>query len=475
MDRDLAIYAVDKAQELGARYAEVRLEHSSNNGIILKNGIPQISGFEEHSGLGMRILVNDRLGFFATNKLDNSSILSQIKILVDQLSKAKDMQNPIKLSDIETSEANYEVKESKKLEDVDPSERVDLLKDIDNAIQDTKVNVPGRYLSYSDALVEKHIVTSEGTRIFSRIPYINYLYYITVALDNKSVQRYWQYGETGGWERVLEAGFKEKSVKEVKAMHGNLKTGKLAPTGKLDIVVGPEVTGIMVHEAVGHPLEADRILGREAAQAGESFVKRDMLGTRIGSDAVNVYEDPTIPGSFGYYLYDDEGVKARRRELVKKGIFAEFLNNRDTARQLSVQSNGSSRADSYVHEPIIRMSNTFFGQGDQTEEELIEGIKHGIYMRNFTEWNIDDVRLNQKYVGCDSYLIENGKITRPVVAPTIEISTPDLWSSVDAAGKNLEYHAGTCGKGEPMQGIPVWLGGPSIRLRNIKLSHKNGA
>ena len=93
-------------------------------------------------------------------------------------------------------------------------------------------------------------------------------------------------------------------------------------------------------------------------------------------------------------------------------------------------------------------------------------------MKNFNEWNIDDKRLNAKYTGGEAYLIENGKMVSPVYAPIIEISTPKLWSSIDATGNHTEHHYGTCGKAEPMQGIPVWFGGPSMRIRNIQLGNK---
>ncbi len=117
--------------------------------------------------------------------------------------------------------------------------------------------------------------------------------------------------------------------------------------------------------------------------------------------------------------------------------------------------------------PPINMSNTFVLPGDFSEQESIEGMKEGIYMKNFMEWNIDDRRVNQKYVGAQAYYVKNGEIMYPVIAPTIEISTHDLWKAIDGVAKNTEYHAGNCGKGEPMQAIPVWFGGPSIRLKNI--------
>jgi TldD protein len=237
----------------------------------------------------------------------------------------------------------------------------------------------------------------------------------------------------------------------------------------MDVIACPQVVGIMVHESAGHPYEADRIFGREAAQAGESFIEKDMIGHQIGNEAVNVVDDPTLPNSYGHYLYDNEGVEARRKFLIKNGKINELLHNRETAMFMGLKSNGSSRAVEYNRESIVRMSNTFMLPGEHTEEELIEDVKDGIYMKNFMEWNIDDKRLNQKYVGAESYLIKNGEIKGPVISPSIEISTPELYKAIDAVAKKPEYHSGSCGKGEPMQAIPVWFGGPSIRLRNISI------
>ena len=210
-------------------------------------------------------------------------------------------------------------------------------------------------------------------------------------------------------------------------------------------------------------------LGREAAQAGESYVKPDMIGHRIGTGAVTVVDDPTVPNSYGFYEYDEEGVRAGRRTLIKNGIIAGFLQNRETAAELGVSSNGAARAVSYDREPIIRMANTFMLPGDYNDEELIEDVSKGVFIKTFMEWNIDDRRYNQRYVGLEAYLIENGQITSSVRNPILEITTPGLYSSVDAVGKTVEYEAATCGKGEPEQGAPVWHGGPPIRLRKVRL------
>ncbi|MDG6908522.1 MAG: TldD/PmbA family protein, partial [Nitrososphaerota archaeon] len=188
-----------------------------------------------------------------------------------------------------------------------------------------------------------------------------------------------------------------------------------------------------------------------------------------GSQEAYVSDDPTIPHSMGFYLFDDEGVESRRRRLITAGKFTEFLQNRETAYEFGVKSNGSSRAVQYDREPIIRMGNTFIEPGDWTFDEMLKEIRHGLYIRSFMEWNIDDKRLNQRYVGLESYLIQNGELKEAVKDPVFEITTPKYWSSIDARASDVEFSCGTCGKGDPMQGAPVYIGAPHIRLRNVRI------
>jgi TldD protein len=195
----------------------------------------------------------------------------------------------------------------------------------------------------------------------------------------------------------------------------------------------------------------------------------DMIGRRIAKEFVNVVDDPAVPGSAGYFLFDDEGVRARRKYLIKDGIMNEFLHNRETAVSFGIKSNGSARAMDYESEPIVRMSNTFLLPGELSEEEIIEDVKFGVYMKSFMEWNIDDRRMNERYVGSEAYLIEKGEITHPVKRPVLETTTLDFFSAIEAVGDKVGYNAGTCGKGEPEQGVPVWMGGPAAKLKGIRL------
>jgi TldD protein len=262
----------------------------------------------------------------------------------------------------------------------------------------------------------------------------------------------------------------ERLVHNAKVLRDVITKAKAIKSGNMDLICGPEVTGIAAHESCGHPMEADRILGREMSQAGRSFIYKGgkyWVGTRIGSDTVTIVDDPTVEHSYGYYAYDDEGVKSRRRFLYKEGVINEFLHNRESAAKLGMRSNGSSRSVNYDREAIVRMANTFVLPGEFAEEDLIEDVKQGVFMKSFTEWNIDDKRFNQRYVGREAYLIKNGELQYPVARPVIETTTLKFWSAVDAVSKRVEFDAATCGKGDPPQGVPVYTGGPCLRLRRV--------
>ena len=115
------------------------------------------------------------------------------------------------------------------------------------------------------------------------------------------------------------------------------------------------------------------------------------------------------------------------------------------------------------------MSNTFVEPGDYSTDELIKEVKHGVFFKTYTEWNIDDKRLNQRYVALEAYAIEKGELGGLVKSPVLEITTPRLWGSVKARSNHMEFEAATCGKGDPMQGAPVWTGGPETLLAGIRL------
>jgi len=457
----LDIEKILKKVEGKTDYAEVRYEKSLTNTLVMKNGNIDAVNVEQEKGISLRVLYDGGIGFVSTNSSKDTDDLIKRAIKM-----AKNNKSEVGLSKEMAYDDKWIVSQEKKIEDTDLEWKIEYLQNLDKRMMETKVNIPARIFQLNDTLIEKEYVNSDGAKIIAYHPKIGFFYFLTIV--GKTVEQgYKQFGYSGGYEAFDVWDLENVAINEVKGLNKVANQGKEAPKGKMDLLCGPEVTGIAVHESCGHPSEADRIMGRESSQAGESFIKENMVGQGVGSEYVTIAEDPTIEHSYGYYKYDGEGVKARIKYLYKEGKINEFLHSRETAYKMGIQSNGAARASSYNREPIPRMANTFFVPGDYSFDELIEDIKFGIYMKNFTEWNIDDKRYNQRYIGRESYIIKNGEIKDPVKRPVLEITTPGFYKAVDAAGNDLEFTAGSCGKSDPMQGLDVWMGGPTIRLRNV--------
>jgi len=470
---DLLSYIIDYGLSRGADYVEARYHRNYSETIFSRNGEVLGIGREDKEGIGIRVIVNGALGFTSTNKLNRESIREALERIIEQTrNTGKLMKEPIEFAEARLGRARYEALIKKSFDSISLDEKVDLHREWWNTFSKTPREAKAAVLAvqYIESIEEKIVVNSDGAYIVSRVPRIGLFYNLVLNHPQKgSIQRWEQLGASGGIEWLDTWDLSKKLEEETKTYEKVLLEAVKPPTEKIDVVVGSEIVGLIVHESCGHPSEADRILGREAAQAGKSFIKKGMIGEKIGSEYATVIDDPTIPGSYGFYLYDDEGVPARPRYLYKDGLINEHLHNRWTAKIYGVESNASARAMDYESEPIIRMANTYFKPGDYSFEELIEDIKYGVYMKSYMEWNIDDERWSQRYVGLEAYLIENGRLKNMVRNPVLEITTKSFYSSIDAVGKELRFYAGTCGKGEPAQGVPVWFGGPDVRLRNIRL------
>ncbi|MGB9708824.1 MAG: TldD/PmbA family protein [Infirmifilum sp.] len=471
---DLVLLAVEKGSSLGAQYVEARYHKHSRSSLAARNG--EIIGAESSvsEGVAVRVIAGGALGFASTNVLTREGVQDAVQKAVRKAqAHSKLMKNPVEYSHERLGRATYEVNELVPFENTSVEEKVsyikDLWKQVSSSISTARVATLTTWIG--ESVEEKVIANSDGAFIRSRIPRLSLGYNIVVTLPSKgTIQRFFSHAGSGGYELLKKWNVIGYLPEDTRKFEQIILEAKSPPTDKpVDVVVGSEIVGLMVHESSGHPSEADRILGREAAQAGKSFIKPNMIGERIGSEYATVIDDPTIPGSNGFYLYDDEGVPARPRYLYKEGKINEFLHNRWTAKVFGVSSNAAARAMNYESEPIIRMANTYFKPGDHTFEELVEGVKFGVYIKSYMEWNIDDERWSQRYGGLEAYLIENGELRHLVKNPVLELTTKTFYSSVDAADKNLEFYAGTCGKGEPMQGVPVWFGGPNVRIRNVLL------
>ena len=453
---------VEEALSLGARYAEARFYNSPTTVIVVQNGNPVQIASSTDFGVAVRVIYENGIGFASTNDVSKIKELPKRAI---EMAKSAQRKEPIKFSEDKFEKARYKVEAKKTL---GLEDRLELLKDLDKHASEG-VERSTRMFMLRETIERRMYVNSEGAEVESEIPRINLFYNLAVIANGDAESYMSELGRAGGFELFNEDVFNEVRSNML-AIKDVLENSRPFPAGYYDVILGPSVVGLSAHESAGHPMEADRIFGREAAQAGESFVDPEgerRLGKRIGSEVVNVVDDPTVEHSYGYYLYDDEGVKARRRYLYKEGIINEPLMNREYAGLLGTLSNAAGRSSEYDREPIPRMSTTFVEPKDRKLEELVEDIKKGIRIETYTERNIDDIRRNQRYVGSDARYIENGEKKFRIRRPVIELTTKTRRSSIDAVGNDLKFYAGECGKGDPMQGVPVRMGGPHVRMRNV--------
>jgi TldD protein len=231
--------------------------------------------------------------------------------------------------------------------------------------------------------------------------------------------------------------------------------GRKCPSGRMPVIADGELAGVFVHEALGHACEGDLVM------AGESILE-GRLGENIGSKLVTVVDDPTIRGAFGSFPYDDEGVRARPKTLVKGGVLTEFINSRSTASKLGLEPNGGCRAQDFSSRPIVRMSNTLLMPGDMRFEELLEGIDMGVYVKGSRGGQVDTAQGSFQFNAQEAYLIEKGRVGPVLKDASLSGSILRTLSDMDGLGNEMgRVGVGFCGKG---QWVPVGDGGPHIRI-----------
>ena len=477
---DLLHSIISEAQKYNVDYAEARFHSTKHLAAILQNGDSKPTISYEKQGIGIRMIYDGVMVFASTNMFDNS--LNEL--IENTISRAKSSKkiskSPIIFSEEKSIKKNWSAIEKENLENVHVNDMISVLNEVDNYITsyDSDVILTNRSLGLDNSIEEKFYVNTDGTRLLSRVPRVSFHSLITAKYDGQlsafSIPAgYAGLGRSGGWEIIETFDLSNYIPEQLNTSSDSIKAKPEKFEEPVDVVVGPDIAGLVAHESCGHPFEADRILGREAAQAGESYLDFDCIGTRIGSDEVCVSDDPTLPQSMGFYLYDDEGVESKKRELITDCVITDLLHNRETSSKMNIHSNAASRSVEFDKEPIIRMSNTFIEPGNFELDELLSDIKNGVYIKNFMEWNIDDRRENQRYVGFEAYRIINGELDAHVKSPVLELTSKKFWSSVDARSKNLDFKAANCGKGEPMQGAPVWTGAPDVRLRNLRVGTRS--
>ncbi len=232
-----------------------------------------------------------------------------------------------------------------------------------------------------------------------------------------------------------------------------------APTGEMPVILESQAGGTMIHEAIGHSLEADGI------QKGISPVYKGRIGAVVASEKITVYDDPTLASHRGSFIYDDEGTKSERTVLVEKGVLKTYLYDRFSAKKDGRASNGHGRRESYAYKPIPRMSNTFIGPGPDDPKMIVGSVPRGLLVTRMGGGQVNPVTGDFVFEVEEGYLIENGKIKHMVRGASLLGNGPEVLKSIDLVGSDMGWGVGTCGKDG--QGVPVSDGQPTLRIPKL--------
>jgi TldD protein len=338
------------------------------------------------------------------------------------------------------------------------AERVELVRRANDAARVHDKRVFQVQASYADSVREVMIASSEGQLSFDRQPMAR-MSVSVLARDGSGAP---QHGYSGGGGRVtLEFFLKEKTPEHFAreaARQAILQLGAIdAPAGESTVVLGPGWPGILLHEAVGHGLEAD--FNRKGTSA---FSNR--VGEQVASPLCTVVDDGTIRDRRGSLNVDDEGTPTQKNVLIENGILRGYLQDKLSSRLMKSASTGSGRRESYQSIPMPRMPNTFMLAGESDPEEIIKSVPKGIYCTMFGGGRVDITSGNFVFQATESYLIENGKITRPLKGATLIGNGPEALKYVSMVGNDLmlDEGIGTCGK--EGQSVPVGVGIPTIKI-----------
>lgn len=457
LDQEKVRKALDAAQEFGAQYAEVRVMAITESTVAMRDGVLERAIPGQDLGLTLRILADGAWGVHSTTDLaslpDQIESTTRLAKAVAKRRSAKD--SPIGLADVPVIQDEQHWRSVLDVRHTELDTKMELMNDLYSGASGHDEVVSVR-TGWSDEHLHTELMTSEGMdRVWSfQRSLIHGM--VTARRDGEVVSYRTRHGGQGGLE-VIQTCDLVNLGEEAQRAAIRLLAAERAPSGKMPLIADRDLTGVYIHEALGHPCEADLVAAGDSCLDGK-------LGHQIGNEIVTVVDDPTMMGGYGAYPVDDEGVNTREKVLIKNGVLTEYLNHRETAHHFDVDPNGGARAQDGLHHPLVRMSNTMIQGGHHADmDELMEDIEYGVYACGTRGGQVDTGRGSFQFAAQEAWLIENGELTRPLKDVSVSGLTLQILKNVDGLTRDAMLASpGFCGKG---QTVPVGDGGPVMRIR----------
>ena len=442
-----------EALSAGGDYADLYFESVASTSIGIDESLVKSASQGVSAGCGIRVVSGERTGYAYTDDLSSDRLLRAAR------TAALIASGPAKQPVQGFTETKTPVLYPAPAIDLDNdlSAKLQLIQQADHVARAYDPRITQVRASYADEVRRILIAASDGTFASDTQPLARFNVFV-LAKDGDNTAR----GTSGGGGRVEIDYFQTEKTPEhfakEAARQAILQLGAVAaPAGEMEVVLGPGWPGVLLHEAVGHGLEADFNRKKTSAFAG-------LIGRQVASSKVTVVDNGTMPGRRGSLNVDDEGSPTQETVLIEKGILKGYLSDKLSAKLMNMQHTGNGRRESYHQIPMPRMTNTYMLAGDDAPEDILRSVKRGLYAVNFGGGSVDITSGKFVFTASEAYLIEDGKVTAPVRGATLIGNGPEALKYVSMVGHDLELDegVGTCGKDG--QSVPVGVGMPTIKL-----------
>ena len=432
-------------------HADLFVEDTRFSSIRWEDGKVEEVNTGRDAGFGLRYLLGDGNYFTHQNSLTLDDILKASRIVSAGLPKKT---IPLRCNKKESFTHTVIIKPAS----VSLENKIDLLSKTYQHIKNISPEIRQIILSYHEKEKENLIISSTGRVINEQSTYCTMVIMIIAARNGILQTATEVFGGLGGYDLMEEAAVISRGMQA-----GTRAVNKLsaphAPAGEMPVVIAAEAGGTMIHEAVGHSLEAD------AVQKGISPVYKGKINQAVASPLITVIDDPTIPRQRGSYAFDDEGIPSKTTVLIEKGHLKTFLYDIASSRKDGILSNAHGRRQSYRYRPIPRMSNTFIASGTDDPKEIIGSISEGLYVKKMGGGQVNTATGDFVFEVEEGYHIQKGTIKGLVKGANLLGNGPNVLSSIDRVGNDLGWGLGTCGK--EGQGVPVSDAQPTLRIKKL--------
>ncbi len=454
LDHAMLNRTIKLALRNGGDFAEVYVENRISRSIEMEESKFKSAVFGISQGAGVRVISGDKTGYAYTDEITEEKLTRAAEV-ASYIARGSKVIAP---QDIQQGKRESFVTIKIPLQEIADKKRLDVMKRSNEAALDYDPRIKMAFISYYDEIRGRTIANSEGLLLNDELPL---LFFIVQTLSEGNNTRHMSRERTSrhsGFEMFDEVTPEQVAITAAKESIVMLDA-RNCPAGKMDIVMQNGWGGVLVHEAVGHPLEADNI----AKQIGTFTGK---LGKKVASDVFTMVDDGSLPNFRGTTNFDDEGTQMKRNVLIEKGILVKYMSDILSAKQLNMERTGNGRRESFRYIPIPRMTNTFIDKGKDKPEDILASTKEGLYVKSLSGGSVNPITGMFNFTCREAYLIENGEKTTPVKGATLVGSCEEIISNIDAVGEDLAFGPGICGKGQMAE---VSAGQPTVRIRGMNV------